>query len=37
MFRGSVENQGILDKGRLVDAGAIGQLTDPVVAAHLSV
>jgi len=27
----------ILDKGRLVDAGAIGELTDEVVTAHLSV
>jgi urea transport system ATP-binding protein len=27
----------ILDKGRLVDAGAIGELTDQVVSAHLSV
>jgi urea transport system ATP-binding protein len=27
----------ILDKGRLVDAGSIGELTDEVVTAHLSV
>ena len=27
----------ILDKGRLVDAGRIGELTDDVVSAHLSV